>query len=249
MPTTGNRKAGAPALKNHRPTAQSLARLALTLLLAGNFLAAASAQEAGIAVTGTGEVKAKPNRAEIVLKNAGTAELTGDAITKYQDSLRRTMQAIEGLKLSSVEITQEGLGVATAGGQAGQQVVFNAGDQGANVKLEMAISRSLRVSLTGVDKLAEDELIQTLARILDAAQDSGAKLAGVADNNAMMARMMGMAGTGSDVCTRRRRGAARAGLSKGLRSRTLARRAPRQAGRRQAGSRAVGLRGDRSDLR
>jgi len=152
-------------------------------------------------VSGTGEVKAKPNRAEIVLKSSGTAELTGDAITKYQDSMRRTMQAIEGLKLKSLELTSEGLGVATAGGQAGQQVVFNGGDQSANVKLEMAISRSLRVALTGIEKMPEDELIQTLARVLDAAQDSGAKLGNAADQNAMMARMMGMTGTGSAAVT------------------------------------------------
>jgi len=160
-----------------------------------------AAEEQGIVVTGTGEVKAKPNRAEIVLKSSGTAELTGDAITKYQDSLRRTTQAIEGLKLQSLELTPQGLGVATAGGQAGQQVVFNGGDQSANVKLEMAISRSLRVALSGIDKMPEEELIQTLARILDAAQDSGAKLASAAEQNAMMARMMGMSGTGSAAVT------------------------------------------------
>jgi uncharacterized protein YggE len=171
------------------------------LLLAGNFSAARGAEESGIVVTGTGVVRAKPNRAEIGLKSSGSAELTGDAITKYQDSMRRTMQAIEGLKLPSVEVTQQGLGVATAGGQAGQQVVFNGGNQANTVKLEMAISRSLRVVLTGIEQLPEDQLIQTLARILDAAQDSGAKLANSAENNAAMARMMGMAGTGSSAVT------------------------------------------------
>lgn len=195
-------------LKNHPP---SLGRHRLTQALLAGFLvaivgtlagsAAAAAEEQGILVTGTGEVKAKPNRAEIVLKTAGTAELTGDAITKYQDSMRRTKQAIEGLKLPSLEVTAEGLGVATAGGQAGQQVVFNNGNQAANVKLEMAISRSLRVALTGLEAMPEDELIQTLARILDAAQDSGAKLGSAADQNALMARMVGMTGTGSAAVT------------------------------------------------
>ena len=173
------------------------------LWFAGNLVSTRSfaAEEQGIVVSGTGEVKAKPNRAEIVLNNAGKAELTGDAITKYQDSLRRTKQALEGLKIKSLEITPEGLGVATAGGQAGQQVVFNNGNESANVKLEMAISRSLRVALTGIADMPEDELIQTLARILDAAQDSGAKLGSSADQNAMVARMIGIAGTGSAAVT------------------------------------------------
>ena len=91
--------------------------------------------------------------------------------------------------------------MATAGGQAGQQVVFNNGNESANVKLEMAISRSLRVALTGIADMPEDELIQTLARILDAAQDSGAKLGSAADQNAMVARMIGIAGTGSAAVT------------------------------------------------
>jgi len=159
------------------------------------------AEEQGIVVTGAGEVRAKPNRAEIILNTTGTAELTGDAITKYQDALRRTLQAIEGLQLKSLEVTPEGLGVATAGGQQGQQVVFNAGAQAANVKLEMAISRGVRVGLTGIDQLSEDELIQTLARVLDAAQDSGAKLGNANSQNALVARMMGMAGGGSTAVT------------------------------------------------
>ncbi len=181
----------------------SWAKLVGACLLGGISIAspALAAEQPGIVVSGTGEVKSKPNRAEIVFNSSGSAELTGDAITKYQDSMRRTTQALEALKLKSLELTSGGLGVATAGGQAGQQVVFNGGDQSANVKLEMAISRSLRVALTGIDKMSEDELIQTLARVLDAGQDSGAKLGSGADQSAMMARMMGMAGTGTAAVT------------------------------------------------
>ncbi len=177
--------------------------LVLAVLLFGGALAphCSGGEEQGIVVTGAGEVKARPNRAEIVLNTTGSAELTGDAITKYQDSLRRTLQAIEGLKLKSVEIKQEGLGVATAGGQQGQQVVFNGGNNANAVKLEMAISRSLRVALTSIESMPEDELIQTLARVLDAVQDSGSKLGNASDPSSMVMRMIGQGGSGSSAVT------------------------------------------------
>ena len=167
----------------------------LLIVIGAAFLPhAAYAEEPGIVVAGVGEVRARPTRAEIVLNTAGSAELTGDAITKYQDAMRRTLQAIEGLKLSTLEIKQEGLGVGTTSGQQGQQVIFDGGDETPNIKPEMAISRSLRVSLTKIETLAEDESIQTLARILDAAQDSGAKLVSGDETTYAMMQMMGQSG-------------------------------------------------------
>lgn len=77
--------------------------ISLTLLL---FLAAASAargdEDSGISVFGSGEVRAKPTRVEIDLTAGAGAELTGDALVKYQDALRRTLSAFEKLELKNL---------------------------------------------------------------------------------------------------------------------------------------------------
>lgn len=165
--------------------------------------AAAAADEAGITVTGTGEALARPDRVEIDLTVAGTAELTGDAIVKYNDMLRRTTDAFAALKLDDLTIEQRSLEFTSGGGgnAAQQAALLGVADPNASLKPEVGISRSLRVVLADVGKLPEDELMETIGKLLDTAQDAGAAVAGGGNEDALVARMMGVQASSSAVAT------------------------------------------------
>ena len=61
-------------------------------------------QTGGISVYGTGETSAKPDLVEISLRANASAELTADALVKYRDTKRRTLEAFEKLKLEKLEV-------------------------------------------------------------------------------------------------------------------------------------------------
>src|SRR5262245_17360566 len=104
-------------------------------LLAGTLLVvAARADEEGISVIGTGEVKAKPSRVEIDVKAAGSAELTGDAIVKYRDALKRAREAFTKLKMKRLQVVEQGLAIGgnSATGGLQQQVMVAVAGAGGN---------------------------------------------------------------------------------------------------------------------
>ncbi len=175
--------------------------LLILVSLLFSFLASAARGEdsSGISVFGSGEVRVKPTRVEINLTAGAGAELTGDALVKYQDSLRRTLAAFEKLELRNLTIEQRGLSFASdAGSAGGQGVPYN--DAGPSRKSKIAITRSLRLALSGVDKLSEEELTTTIGKLLDAAKDAGATIGAEAENAVLM-RMMGQTGSPTPVVT------------------------------------------------
>jgi len=149
-------------------------RLLLAVLLAaGACCGVAIGQETGITVTGTGESKVKPNRLEIDLRASSSAELTADAVVKYRDSVRRAKDAFDKLKLEKLEIDDRGLNVTSnTPGQNPNQFI-NGNPVQNNTKAEVAISKSLRLTITGVDKLSEEDVISLVAKLLDTAKDVG----------------------------------------------------------------------------
>lgn len=160
----------------------------------------ARAGDNGIEVAGTGEALARPNQIEIDLTAAATAELTGDAIVKYQDSLRRTLDAFERLEMQNLEVVQRDLTISSGGGpaNAAMAVVLGGAGNAPAAKPQMNISRSLRLVLTGIQDLSEDELVQSISTLLDTAQDAGAAVGqGTASNQ--IAMMMGQAQGGNSV--------------------------------------------------
>ena len=150
---------------------------ALSVVLACSFAGLVAAAETGdgegITVTGYGEVLAKPTHVEISLGASGSAELTGDALTKYRDAVRRTTEAFksqsEAIKGRAPGRCHQGVGrrchrsrgpIAAAQGQA------TAG------KPQTDVSRSLRLTLSGIQNMPEDQLMDTLGKVLDVAKDS-----------------------------------------------------------------------------
>lgn len=138
------------------------------------------AQNEGITVSGTGEVLARPNRLEIHFQASASSELTADAIVKYNDSLRRTTSAFKQLEMENLTIEENGLTI----GRGGQEMMAArmmrmrmmavGGDEEGGMKPETMIARSLTVVLTSVDKLQDEQLLETVGKLLDTASDADA---------------------------------------------------------------------------
>ncbi|HEY2759387.1 MAG TPA: SIMPL domain-containing protein [Pirellulales bacterium] len=146
----------------------------------------------GITVTGSGEAMVRPNRLEIGVKAAVSAELTADAVVKYRDTLKRTKETIEKLKIDHLEVADRGVNVANLGPatqQNGNMVFVNQqggmqGNNGMPPKQEVAISKTLRVTIQGIDKLQEEDVIALVAKLLDVAKDAGLSVSGANTNGA-----------------------------------------------------------------
>ncbi len=126
----------------------------------------------GISVFGTGELVAQPNEVEIDLSVSGKAELTGDALVKYRDAKRRVEEALQKLNLAELSTKEVGLSISAGGSIEQQQRMVNGMINGP-VKNQIEVSSTLRISMKGIRDMPADELLQTVGRLLDVAQDSG----------------------------------------------------------------------------
>ncbi len=169
--------------------------VAVAALLAMPVLGA-DLESPGITVSATGEAKLKPNRMEIEIKASAAAELTTDALVKYRDALKHGKETFEKLKIENLSIEDQGVTVASSG--PNNESDFSvAGAQPpaggpARVKQEVGISKSLRLKISGIDKMSEEEVVALAAKLLDVARDSGLA-ASAAATNSMISRMNGMA--------------------------------------------------------
>ena len=167
-------------------------RLKLFLIAAVSAVAIpAMADEPGITVSSIGEAKIKPNRLEIEIKAGAAAELTGDAVVKYRDALKRTKESFDKLKIDKLELVDRGTNVASSAAGENQNGPMRPGMQQTGVKPEVNITKSLRLSVSGIDKLSEEELVGLVAKLLDAAKDAGVSV-GSDGNSSLIARMNGM---------------------------------------------------------
>lgn len=172
----------------------------LAALLVSSAAPSRAEESEGITVVGTGEVLVRPNVLEISLGASGSAELSGDAAAKYRDAAKSITGAFEQLKLKNLKIVPGGLGMQQAGGAAGIAGMMVAGgvDEGPPLKSKIEIGRSLRLVLSGVDKLGEEELMSTISRLLDTAKDAGA-VVGESQAATMLARIYGQQSSSSLV--------------------------------------------------
>ncbi len=126
----------------------------------------------GIAVYGTGELTARPNMVEIDLHVSGKAELTGDALVKYRDAKKRALEALDKLKLNGLSTDELSLAI-TAGTSIEQQQRMVNGMPQVPTKTQIEVSSTLRVQLKDVRDQPAEELIKTVGKLLDVAQDAG----------------------------------------------------------------------------
>lgn len=129
----------------------------------------------GISVYGSGETVAKPDVVEISLRATAAAELTGDAIIKYRDTKRRTLEAFEKLKLEKLEIEELGVSLADQASAEAMQNMWR-GMPATTVKAKVEISSALQLRLAGIRDLTTEQVMETVGKLLDTAKDSGASV-------------------------------------------------------------------------
>jgi uncharacterized protein YggE len=128
----------------------------------------------GFTVSGKAQVRTKPDVVEIDLEVSASSELTADAIVKYRDAKKRIRDAFAALKLANVAVEERGL-LVDQKGQMQSPYFFDYQPNTRN-KTEVQLSRKLVVKASGMRKLDEESVMQLVGRLLDVAQDAGAKV-------------------------------------------------------------------------
>ena len=128
----------------------------------------------GFTVSGKGTVAARPNSVEIDLEVTASSELTADAIVKYRDARKKLQDAFAGLKLANVTVDERGLVVDQKSNQ--QNYYFFGGMPNTRNKTEVELKRKLVVKASDIRQMDEEKLLQQVSRLLDVAQDAGAKI-------------------------------------------------------------------------
>ncbi len=138
-------------------------------------LATATGGSDGITVFGTGDLSTRPNWVEIDLNLSGKAELTADALVKYRDAKKRVIEALEKLNVKNLSMDERGLTVSAGTPLEQQQRAMNGMPQ-VPTKTQIEVASVLRVRVKDVRDLPPEELIKTVGRLLDAAQDTGVSI-------------------------------------------------------------------------
>ena len=135
----------------------------------------------GFTVAGKGSVAAKPNRLEIDLQISASSEMTADVIVKYRDAKKRLSEAFATLKLPDVSVEERALTVDQKG-QAYNPYMMEmpAAKRG---KVEVQLTRKLVVQCGNIRAMDEEALLQLVGKLLDVAQDAGAKVGQPGDPN------------------------------------------------------------------
>jgi uncharacterized protein YggE len=136
-------------------------------------MTAGAEESPGITVLGNGIVEAMPDSVELTATVEGNAELAGDAVEKYRGNKRRVLQSLGGLNIEGLTVVGSGLSVnsgtpvnpmaALQGGQANQAKVVD----------RVAIQERLTVTLSGINTMSADKLLELMMRIVDVAKDAG----------------------------------------------------------------------------
>jgi uncharacterized protein YggE len=137
----------------------------------------------GFTVAGKGTVSARPNSVEIDLEISAASELTADAIVKYRDARKKIQESFAGLKLANVSVAERGL-LVDKKSEMQNPYMFGGMQNNSRAKTEVQLSRKMVVVAKDIRQMDEDKLLQQVSRLLDVAQDAGAKVG--PQNNAFM---------------------------------------------------------------
>jgi uncharacterized protein YggE len=126
----------------------------------------------GISVSGTGTAAARPNLVEVDLQVVGKAELTSDALVKYRDAKKRVLDVLAKLNIDQLDISERAVSITVGNSSEQQQRIINGMVQ-AGGKPEVNVSSTVRLTLKNAREIEPEELIKTIGRLLDVAQDAG----------------------------------------------------------------------------
>lgn len=166
-----------------------MAGLLAGLLLTGTALGQA-AEQGGVYVVGDGDVRVKPTQVEIPATIRGEAVLAGETLAKYRPAKKRAIDAIMALKVPGLTVEEKGFSVSHGlNAQQMQQMQWRGFQpQQAAAQSKVVVSEDMRIVLSGIDKMDEKVLMDTLAKVIDGMKDSGLVMTGEQPlnyNNAM----------------------------------------------------------------
>ena len=167
----------------------------IAVLLLGSIV---RADDTGITVSATGEVKGKPNTVEIGAVVNAEAELTADAIVKYREAKKKSVTALEGLKLQNLAIDSAGFTVNQAQDQQQQMRVMN-GMPAGNAKQKVEVTESMKLTVKNVDKMEPEQVMDTLLKVIDTGRDAGLVIGPPPARNYWEAQQMAQMGRGQSM--------------------------------------------------
>lgn len=131
--------------------------------------------DAGISVSGAGEVIGKPNVVELHARVAGAAELSSDARVKFLDAKKRALAAIEKLNMKNLRVEFGGVSITQAGGDGRPDMIFARDELAAapGIRPSLEFAAAMRLSVVDIGSLSEDALMDLLSKLLDRLQDAG----------------------------------------------------------------------------
>ena len=128
----------------------------------------------GFTVEGKGVIGIKPNRLEIDVEVSAASEMSSDVIVKYRDAKKRLQDAFTNLKMTNITVEEKALNVDQKS-QAFNPYMMDT-PPAKRGKIELQLTRKLVVRCDKIRDLDEEALLQLVAKLLDVAQDAGAKV-------------------------------------------------------------------------
>ena len=156
------------------------------------------ADDSGITVSATGEVKGKPNLVEIGAVVNAEAELTADAIVKYREAKKKSVTALEGLKLANLAIDSNGFTVNQAQ-DAQQQMRMMNGMPAGNAKQKVEVTEQMKLTMKDVDKMQPEQVMDMLLKVIDTGRDAGLVIGPPPARNYWEAQQMAQMGRGQSM--------------------------------------------------
>lgn len=152
----------------------------------------AQEEQIGIATTGVGQVWARPNLVEFQSVLEGSSELGGDAFTKYKQYKERTETMLKDLAVDKLQLKLSGIRLGWGGDGDSEEMMMmrpgrgrfarGGGEDGAGVQPQTSIASSARITIGGIDKLSEEEVVEMTAKLLDRFRDGGLTIFPTAQN-------------------------------------------------------------------
>lgn len=139
----------------------------------------------GITIYGTGEVRGVPDVVEINVRISANAELTDDALAKHRDARERVTKAFEAVKTENLKIEELGLSVRPGNSREVWEAMRRGMPMPNTSKSQFDVSSTLRLRLVDIKKTPEQELLKTIGKLVDTAQDSGGVIGPTSDEIAM----------------------------------------------------------------
>lgn len=163
--------------------------LAALMLLVSLSLPAHAEQT--ITVSALGETEVMPDTLVLTGEIRETNEKMKDAVTGFNDTRRRAMAAIKELGIENLAVSTSALSLEIAGDP--QANPFGGQQPDAAPPGALVISQTVTLTVTGIDKLEEQAVIDLAVKLMEGVKETGVRLASLGEE-AMMMIQMGMGG-------------------------------------------------------